>query len=136
MAPLVRYRLARALETLDEARLLFENGKLHGCVNRLYYACFYAVEALLHSEGRTASKHSGVQSLFNRWWVKPGRIPRDFGEFYNKMFSIRSASDYGIDPQLERAQVEQWVQEAERFVTTVSSQIHGWLRANEPKSNA
>lgn len=68
--------------------------------------------------------------------VKPGRIPRDFGEFYNKMFSIRSASDYGIDPQLERAQVEQWVQEAERFVTTVSSQIHGWLRANEPKSNA
>lgn len=33
-AELVRYRLARATETLDEARLLLEHGKLYGCVNR------------------------------------------------------------------------------------------------------
>jgi uncharacterized protein (UPF0332 family) len=46
---LIRYRLERAMETLDEAALLYEKGHLHAYVNRLYYACFYAVSALLLS---------------------------------------------------------------------------------------
>lgn len=118
------------METLEEARLLLEHGKLHGCVNRLYYACFYAVEALLRTEGRSASKHSGVQSLFNRWWIKPGRISKDLGEFYNKMFSMRDATDYGIDPNLDATEVAQWLQQAQQFVGTVSSEIHDWLQKN------
>lgn len=52
------------------------------------------------------------------------------------MFGMRSASDYGVETRLEKAEVEQWVQEAERFVATVSSQIQGWLRAKEPKSDS
>ncbi len=44
---LVQYRLERAREALDEAKLLFEAGHLHTYVNRLYYACFYAMSALL-----------------------------------------------------------------------------------------
>ena len=50
-AALVRYRLERAREAIDEARLLFETGHLHTYVNRLYYACFYAVSALLFTPG-------------------------------------------------------------------------------------
>lgn len=40
---LVRYRLARAMESLEEARLLLTNGHVRTAVNRIYYACFYAV---------------------------------------------------------------------------------------------
>lgn len=51
LSKLVRYRFDRANETLEEAWLLFDNGHLHAAVNRLYYACFYAVNvgwALAH----------------------------------------------------------------------------------------
>jgi len=44
---LVRYRFARAMESLDEARLLLANGHIRTAVTRIYYACFYAVSALL-----------------------------------------------------------------------------------------
>lgn len=44
---LVRYRLARAKESLGEARLLLANGHIRTAVNRIYYACFYAVSARL-----------------------------------------------------------------------------------------
>jgi uncharacterized protein (UPF0332 family) len=44
---LVRYRMERAGETLQEARLMLEHGHLHGAANRIYYACFYATVALL-----------------------------------------------------------------------------------------
>ena len=44
---LVLYRMARAQETLEDARILANAGRWNACVNRLYYACFYAVSALL-----------------------------------------------------------------------------------------
>ena len=69
---LIRYRLSRAEETLEEARLLAENKNGNAAVNRLYYACFYAVLALLIRDGRYSSKHSGVRALFNIHFVKNG----------------------------------------------------------------
>lgn len=39
----VHYRLQRARETLEDARILARAGRWNPCVNRLYYACFYAV---------------------------------------------------------------------------------------------
>lgn len=39
---LIQYRLARAEETLEEARLLAQRYHWNAAVNRLYYACFYA----------------------------------------------------------------------------------------------
>ena len=44
---LVQYRLANAKKTLREVDLLIQNRLWNIAVNRLYYACFYAVTALL-----------------------------------------------------------------------------------------
>ena len=46
----IKYRLQRATETLNDARLPAENGRWNSSINRLYYACFYAVSALLYSQ--------------------------------------------------------------------------------------
>lgn len=61
---LVLYRLGRAKESLDEASILLKNGHANTFVNRLYYACFYAVSALLLTKGLSSSKHSGVKVFF------------------------------------------------------------------------
>lgn len=42
---LVSYRMQRAKETLQEADILIERNCFNAAVNRLYYACFYAVTA-------------------------------------------------------------------------------------------
>ncbi|TAL38638.1 MAG: HEPN domain-containing protein [Spirochaetes bacterium] len=38
---LIRYRRAKARETLRDARVLFENESYSSAVNRIYYALFY-----------------------------------------------------------------------------------------------
>lgn len=43
-------------------------------MNRIYYAMFYAVNALLIAKGFSASKHSGVRALFNKEIVNKGLI--------------------------------------------------------------
>lgn len=60
---LMKYRLERANETIEEARLLNENGHYNTAINRLYYACFYAVQALLLKNGITATTHAGVKTM-------------------------------------------------------------------------
>jgi uncharacterized protein (UPF0332 family) len=53
----LNYRMARAAESLEVARLAFENNHLQDAVNRLYYACFYMVSALLQTRGLASAKH-------------------------------------------------------------------------------
>lgn len=53
---LMRHRIERADETLEDARILANAKRWKTCVNRLYYACFYAVSALLIQQGLSSSK--------------------------------------------------------------------------------
>ncbi|CAK8725621.1 hypothetical protein KKHLCK_17195 [Candidatus Electrothrix laxa] len=63
---IVRYRLERAEETYQEALLMQREKHWNTCANRLYYACFYAVSALLQQHDFSSGKHSGVKAFFNR----------------------------------------------------------------------
>jgi len=44
---LIRYRIMHSKETMKEVEMLIKNDFLNAAVNRLYYACFYAISALL-----------------------------------------------------------------------------------------
>ena len=44
---LISYRMQRAKESLEAAQLLSDNKMLTSSMNRIYYAMFYAVQALL-----------------------------------------------------------------------------------------
>lgn len=74
---LVLYRLERAREALKEAEILSESGHANTFVNRLYYACFYAVSALLLTKDLSSPKHSGVRSFFHQNFIKSGIVATD-----------------------------------------------------------
>jgi len=42
----IKYRFQRAEESFQDALILAENERWNTVINRLYYACFYAVIAL------------------------------------------------------------------------------------------
>jgi len=44
---LARYRIQKARETFNEVGLHIQNELWNTAINRLYYACYYAVVALL-----------------------------------------------------------------------------------------
>ena len=113
---LIIYRMNRARESLEEARVMARIGHWNTCVNRLYYACFYAVSALLAREGLSASQHSGVRGLFNRHFVKTGVISTEFAAFYNDLFENRQECDYEDFVSMEEATVLPWIEQAEGFL--------------------
>lgn len=90
----VYYRIQRALETLDETDCLADNDHYSGAVNRLYYACYYIVTALLIHNGIDTSYHAGVKSMFALKFIKSGKINIEHGKFFNEIFQLRHSNDY------------------------------------------
>ena len=124
---LLQYRLARARETLGEADLLLDRGYTNACVNRLDYACFYAVSALILTEGYASGKHRGVRALFDRHWIKTGRVPATLGRVYRRLFMRRQRGDYDDLVRFQEAEVRQWVRDARDFVTTICRMVEEQL---------
>lgn len=120
---LVLYRMTRAYESLEDGRILAKAERWNACVNRLYYACFYAVSALLVMNGLSSSKHAGVRGLFNRQYVKPGKIPKELARIYNDLFERRQEGDYIDFVSFQESQVLPWISKAEELIGHISSMI-------------
>ncbi len=113
---LIAYRLDQATETLHAARELSAAGHYRDAVNRAYYAMFYCALALLASKGLGASKHSGVLSLFNRYFIKTGEFPLEESRHLQEAFELRQSSDYREFVQITREQAEETIAKAEAFL--------------------
>lgn len=118
---LIQYRMERAQESLDDARLLADAERWNACVNRLYYSCFYAVSALLVRDGLSSSRHTGVRSLLNRHDVRTGKVPREFARVYNDLFERRQEGDYADFVRFQADQVRPWMPQTETFITHIKT---------------
>lgn len=112
-----------AAEALAMGKEGIEKGFLHSAVNRLYYACFYMVTALLLAEGMHSSKHSGVEALFNRHWIATGRLPVSLGKHFSLMMKRRHQSDYVDMMELEPDQVSKWQADTDHFVEALRQEL-------------
>ncbi len=116
---IISYRINRTHETLEDARILADSERWNACVNRLYYACFYAVSALLIQNDLSSSKHTGVRSLFNLHFVKTGKVPKDIARIYNDLFERRQESDYSDFISFQESQILPWISQADIFIDYV-----------------
>jgi uncharacterized protein (UPF0332 family) len=91
---LVNYRITKSKKTLAEIELLIQNELWNTAVNRLYYACYYAVIALLINKEIETLTHTGARQLFGLYFIKTGVIEKDFGKFYSRLFDLRHTGDY------------------------------------------
>lgn len=117
---LIKYRLMRAKETLEDAEILFDNDRWFSTVNRVYYAMFYAVNGLLLTKDLNSSKHSGVLSLFNKEFVNKGIVDKELGRFYNEMFEFRQKADYKDLVKFEGRDVKLWIKKGVSFVGKIN----------------
>lgn len=120
---LVRYRLDRAENALEEAQLLFKSGHINTYVNRLYYAAFYAVSALLLCRGISTSKHSHLRSLLHKDFVKPGTIPIEHGKHFDILFNSRQEGDYGDFVVFKADDVAHWLAKTSDLVDFIKKII-------------
>ena len=121
---IVNYRCESARSTLDDAVYLFNDGRLNGAANRLYYACYYVVEALLISDGIQASTHQGVKSMFGAHYIVKGKIDVRWSKYFSAVLNLRKTADYDFFVKYERQELEPLINEASDFISTVEQLIN------------
>lgn len=122
---LIAYRMERAHEAFDEAKVLFDAGHINAYVNRLYYACFYAVSAFLLTRDFSTSKHGYLRSLMHREFVKTGVIPKELGRHFDLLFSSRQEGDYTDFARFEAEDVNGWLEISRDFVAHIEKLLQG-----------
>ena len=116
----IQARLAKAKDDLATARDDLAYGHRRGAINRAYYTIFHTASAALLWHDIERARHSGIQSSFGEFLVKPGHIETEYGRIYSRARKMREKQDYDLDaawPSTEEA--EQIVNDAERFVARV-----------------
>ena len=125
---IVRYRLENAHSTLDEVASHIEKGYYNTAVNRMYYACYYTVSALLIIKHITTKSHDGVRQMFSLHYVKPGLVSVDNGRLYGQLFEKRTKGDYEDLFNNNLAICEELYPQARQFVEVMSNLVEEWIK--------
>jgi uncharacterized protein (UPF0332 family) len=120
---LIQLWLQKAEEAMSSAKLELDAGHTNFAVNRLYYACFYAVTALLLKDTKQFARHSAVKSEFVHSYIKAGKIDIRWNGFYQKLFDDRQEVDYLPTIIFESADVLPRLHQAREFLDTVRALI-------------
>lgn len=124
---LVKYRIERAFETYDDALLLATNKKWNSAINRLYYAAFYAVSALILLENQSTFTHNGVKISFSEKFIKTGRIEVSFGKLYSQLFTWRQKGDYDDLFDFDEKTVAPYLEPVKTLIEKISELIQSSL---------
>ena len=118
---LSRYRQQRAHETIAEIPFLCEQGFFNTATNRLYYACYYAVLALLTKNRISTTTHAGVKTMLGMHFVAKGLITKESGRAFSNLFDSRQHGDYDDFVYSTREEVEELYPKAQRFIEEVDA---------------
>lgn len=122
---LIRYRIDRAKETINEARDAIKNNHPFNAANRIYYAIFYIVSALAIKDGFSTSKHSQLLGWFNKNFVKSKIISVDIANIYFNAFRKRQKGDYEDLSNISLDEVKEDFDKMIIFISEIESLIFG-----------
>jgi uncharacterized protein len=91
---IIKYWIEKARESMESAKSEFYSGRNTTAVRNLYYACFYALTAVLLKEGHSFKKHTAVKAALHKDLIKAGIVEPVWGKFYNRVFDSRHEGDY------------------------------------------
>jgi uncharacterized protein (UPF0332 family) len=120
---LIKYRLLRAKDTFEDAQILAEKNRWNSTINRLYYAAYYAVMAILLSEDLKPATHNGAKSNFTERFIKTSRIPKEYGKIYSQLFTWRQKGDYDDLFDFDKEKVDPYFKPVLELINIIEDEL-------------
>ena len=121
---LIKYRLLRTKDTFNDAQILAEKNKWNSTINRLYYAAYYAIMALLLDSNLKPTTHNGAKSNFSEYFIKTDKIPKEFGKIYSQLFTWRQKGDYDDLFDFDKDRVIPYFDPVKRLIEIIEKEIN------------
>jgi uncharacterized protein (UPF0332 family) len=119
----VQKLLEKADHAIEVAGSLYGQGFVQDAASKLYYAMFYATQALLKSEGIEVVKHSAVESALGYYFAKPGRIDPKYHRMLINARKVREIIDYDIQEETVAPAAMLKLEDGKEFVAIMKAII-------------
>ena len=120
---LAALELEKADKTVGQMRYNMQGGEWEMVANRLYYALFHAVCALLINDKHEVGTHRGAVNKFRLFYVKEGVFTNEEGKLYSQLQSLREDGDYNCSIDVDQDDVEGKVTPTLRLIEKIKQYI-------------
>ena len=118
---LIRYRVERSYQVLQEAKDNAQMGHWNLAGNRLYYAVFHMCQALLLSEGETVRRHAGMIHKIGMDFIANGKLDRSYGRSITRLFELRQSGDYDEQFNATEEEVMPYFKQVESLLSAMEN---------------
>ena len=116
---LVNLEKEKALNTFAEMNVLQQAGLWNNIANRLYYAAFHAVSALLIHDHHNVGSHQGAVIMLHQYYVKTGMLSKEEGAFYSQLQTLREKSDYNCTYNATESDTVPRIEQTKKFIDKI-----------------
>jgi uncharacterized protein (UPF0332 family) len=119
MSDEIKGYLAKSEHALEVAEELLKAGYAPDAASKVYYAMFYAAQALLKSEGIHVVKHSAVESALGYHFAKTGRLDPKYHRMLINARKVRETVDYDVEEEIIEPVASLKLEEGRAFVNAI-----------------
>lgn len=120
-AVMVSLEMERACKILDEIPVYVGAKLWNTLANRLYYAAFHAVSAVLIKNEIPVKSHKGAILMFNRDYVNTGIVSHEDGILFSQLEGLRESGDYNCYIETTEEQIIPYVEKTTAFVAKMKT---------------
>lgn len=120
---MVDLEIERAKKTMDEMDYLAKGGLWNNMASRLYYAVFHAVSALMIHDGHTVNTHKGSHVIFSQYYIRTGKLPKEYGQLYRQLEIMRNDGDYNCYYNVSPDELLGRLEPAKEMIATIANMV-------------
>lgn len=109
---------------MEVVEILAKESHFNAAVNHLYYACFYAVSALMVANGLSTQSHAGTKTLLGLHFVSKGLLSIEYGKTYSRLFEIRHSGDYDDFVFCDKEMIDEYTPKAKDFINAIKALLN------------
>lgn len=120
---LVTLELEKVKKTLAEMEVQLQNKLWAMAANRLYFALFHAVSALLIFDQHEVGTHRGAVNKFSLFYVKSGIFSVAEGKLYSHLQKLREDGDHNCSIDIDEDDIVEKVSPTRALIDKIVQYI-------------
>lgn len=120
---IVNREIEKAEKTFDDVLFCVHANKWETAANRLYYALFHAMSALLISDGHQVKSHRGVLVLFGEHYVRTEKFSKKDGALLSDLVIMRDNADYNCFFEADEEKLSPFIEPTQQLIEKIKQYI-------------
>ena len=120
---IVSRELEKAQRTFDDAMFCAGEGKWETAANRLYYALFHAMSALLIYDRYHVKSHRGILAMFGEHFIRTEIFAKEDGSLLSDLVIMRDNADYNCFFEADEEKLSPYMEPTRLLIEKIKQYI-------------